>query len=258
MKKLFLLLLPLFALLKSQDGFFRFPHFLMDEADEGGSGGGSGDDESSDDSGDDDSADEDFESLPDWAKKKFGKQENEIKTLRKENGDRRTKNKGLSDRLDKFEKGLKSAFGVEEQEEVDFEKQVSSLSENLASTQFENAVISMAYENEIPKDKIGFFKYRLNEALQNLGEEDDLPEEVLAKLVQEVKGVGKGKGETGGEEHGTPPNDGNNGKGKFGKLTAEQYVKMTDSQANELFKNDRATYDRLHAEARQKRLFRAR
>jgi len=257
--------------MKCEGGFIRFGgigNMLMEEEGggeggagggggegsdgEGGSGEGKGKGEGKGDPDPNDKGANDFEDLPDWAKKEIG-------DLRKENASRRKSGKDVGDRLDNLQNGLKKAFGIEQNEEVDLNEQVSGLTERLEESQFHNAIVEMAYENEIPKDKISFFKFRLNEALQSVGEEEELPAEVMSAIVQEVKGAGKGAGSTDleGDEGGKKPTGEGEGKKKdFSKMSAEEFVKTSDSDKNLLFKNDRATYDRLHSEAKVKRLYR--
>jgi len=258
MRKLLVLFL---TLITNQDGHFSMFNDLFCPDDDGtGAGGGSSSDGKSKDDGkekDNQKKQADgggtakgdkIDDLPSWA-------QDEIKKLRNENASRRKSNSELSDRLGKLEKGLKSAFGVDGDEEVDLSEQVSALSNELTATQFNSAVVEMAYENEIPKDKIGFFKYRLNEALGLLGDDEELPKEILDSIVQEVKGVGKGAAQTSVNGDKKPNED---GKKSFEKLTAEEFVKMSEGDKNIMFTTDRARYDALHLEAKQKRLYKFR
>lgn len=246
------------SVLKDQRGFFRPGLFCMSpEGDGSGGGGGTGDNQNKDNgnNGDNKDSKEDIESLPEWAKSKLKAYESEVGNLRKENGSRRVENKSLSERLGKIESGLKKSLGVDDKEEVDLNEKVTGLTNQLMENQLNHSIIEMAYENEIPKDQIPYFKFLLNESFAVLGEEEELPEERLKEIVQKVKGVSQkpANSSVNGGANNDPSKD---QKKDYSKITPEQFAKMGDSEKNTLFKTDRSRYDALFLEAKQKRLFR--
>lgn len=251
MKKLILSIFTFFAIIMASNGGFICP--------EGEAGAGAGDDGGAGNNGEGGQGDagtgegsnaDGEKDLPEAIKK-------ELKKLREENASRRVKNKTLEDRLNKLESGLKGVFGGEQEEEGG-QGDAESLANNLNTIAFENAALNIALENGVPRDKVKYLKYRLTEAAANLGDDEELPEEILAEIIQEVKGTGKGKATTTPEEGKQKPAAGEEDSQQkdYSKTTAAEFVKLGESEKNKMFLTDRASYDRLYREAREKKLFR--
>lgn len=229
---------------------------------EGGTGGGSDKDPgqkggtggSTEDPGKDGKKDKDpegqgdgkVEDLPPWAQKL-------VKDLRKENADHRTKNKGFEDRFNKLEAGLKGLFGGDNDDKLTPEQRVEQLTEAAQQAEMKNAVLLLAMENGIATDKIDYLGYKINQAMASLDDGQELPDEELAKIVKEVKGLGggspgKGKADSSVDDKDANNKDPNSSKG----VTLDEFINMGVMAKSELYRKDKATYDRLFAEAKSK------
>lgn len=178
-----------------------------------------------------------------------------ILKLRKENAKHRTAVKTTEDRLGKLEKGLKSAFGLEDQESVDPEKQISSLQSEREALAFKAAVMETAIENGLNMDQANYFQFLLAQKSNELEEGEELSDEALTDLVTKSKAIG-GKGGVGGSTSvtggGTTPRK----PGASGDITLEQFTKMSMTEKSKLYQNDANTYNALMAEARSKKMVR--
>ncbi|MCK5880844.1 MAG: hypothetical protein KAG18_03150 [Sinobacterium sp.] len=237
MKKMLLMFLPMLAVMN---------HYIVD--DEGGGGQADeneliGEEETSEQTDEEEKAQEksDFESLPDWAQK-------QIKDLRQENGDRRTKSTALEDRLGKIEGGLKSMFGGGEGEELTPEQQLEAVVSENEALKYDMAMNDVCREHEISPDKKEYFDFLLNKACDTLEEGQELPEEALLEIVQQAKSSGA-KANSSVEED----NGGKKPEGSKGEKTLEEFNKMSIVEKTKLYQESPAVYKSLFAQSRGSR-----
>ncbi len=178
-----------------------------------------------------------------------------ILKLRKENAKHRTSSKSTEEKLGKLEKSLKSAFGLDDQESVDPEQQISSLQSEREVLAFKAAVMETAIENGLNMEQANYFQFLLAQKSNELEEGEELSDEDLAALVTKSKAIG-GKGGIGGSTSvnggGTAPRK----PGASGEITLEQFTKMSMTEKSKLYQNDANTYNSLMAEARSKKMVR--
>jgi len=226
-----------------------------DNGDAGGSEGGTGDngdDESrtgSDDNssqGNDDGANG-FDSFSPEAQKM-------IKDLRAENAKSRTKNKGIEERFGKLEKGLKSALGLGEDDQVSPEEQVASLTGQNDGLASQNAILEVAIENGLNKEQASYFTFLLQQEAQSMEDGDEMTEERYDEIIGQSKGHGvaaKKKADTDADGDGGNPNP---NKGNGDTVTVEQFSKMSYTEKSQLRAKNVPLYDKLFSGARAKRL----
>jgi len=180
-----------------------------------------------------------------------------IKKLRGENANSRTKNKGLEERLGKIEKGLKSMFGEEDDDDDRSpEDKLADAQAQNESVAFQNAMLEFCLDNGITdKSDRKYLSYLVAEASEELDEGEELSEEKLAELVQEAKSRGKGSGSKKANSS-ADSGDGNDNPSPDGdsEVTLDQFAEMSVLDKNELYRNHPDTYKKLWAQAKEKGL----
>lgn len=192
------------------------------------------DDDDEDDSLDDDSLDE--------------KTKKHIAKLRKENAKYRTKAKTADERALKLEQGLKGLVGGED--DVSPEEKLKNLQSQQEQVSFRAVVLEAALEHGVPKDKLKYFSFLIQEKLSELAEGEELTEENLIEIAKDVKssgGSGKPPGRT--SLDGNPPNP----NGKKGDVTLDDFVKMGITERSKLYSTNKGLYDQLFQDAKSKR-----
>mgnify|MGYP000156202652 CR=1 FL=1 len=178
-----------------------------------------------------------------------------IKDLRKENAKHRTKAKENGDKLETFMSGMKKALGMEEDDQVSPEEQVQNLSASNAGLEMQNAVLGLALENGLNKDQAEYLQFLIQKEAQSAEEDEEISDEVIESLVAKVKTVG---GANGGQGSGssTPDDDGKkpSDEGSKSDVTPEAFAKMGYSEKVGLMRTNKALYDKLMTEARNKGL----
>lgn len=219
-----------------------------------------------DDPGGDDPNQNDPEGSENWDEKT----KNYIKSLRSENAKYRTQAKKNEQRLtdlgkkfDGLQGGLKKALGLGDDSTETPEEKAKSLQSHVDSLEFELGVRDVALEHGLgDKKSVKYMKFLMQERMADLEEGDEISEDDLNDIVKQVKETVGGQsgtsttntsktsptGSTGGDK--TPSNNTN------GAMSAEQFSKMTLGEKTALFQKNRAAYDKLMAEAREKRLIR--
>lgn len=175
-----------------------------------------------------------------------------IKELRAENAKTRTERNNLSTRMENFENGFKQMFGDEgEGQELTPEQQIESLNTNFQDLSFSNAVMGIAYQNDVPHDKLEYFEFLMNKEVEGLEEGQELSEESLAGLIQKVKGSGfQGEANSSVNEGNAAGKDPN----ASGATNLDAFVGMSLQERSELYRKDPNTYNALYKQAREKRL----
>ncbi len=181
----------------------------------------------------------------------------EIKKLRAENAKHRTKNKSLEDEFGKV-KGtmskLKSALGVEGDEEDEPEKQIATLKQQNEALQIQNAMSELCREHEVPRKGEKYFNFLIAQEFESLEEGAEIPEERILEIVKETKQMfssGNGSGTGTGVGTGKKPPPGENADA----ISAAQFAKMNPGEKSVLYTKNPALYSKLFNEAKEKRLF---
>ncbi len=187
--------------------------------------------------------DDDFSKLPDWAQKN-------IKELREENKQRRLENTTLSEKFSGLEGSLKKVFGGKDEEKYDPKDVIEELAMRAEQLEVENALITVAHENDIPKDKMNYFSYLLKQATDLLDEGEELPGEEFEKIVNNVKAVSAKKGaansSVGSGNNRTDSQGGTEGP------TYEEFLKMDNVQKTELYRKSPKLYEQYFADSKKK------
>jgi len=110
-----------------------------------------------------------------------------ITKLRKENAGHRTRANTTKNEFDAFKQKVSKAVGNED-DEVPAEKRVEELSSQAQSLAMENAILSMAVENNVPKDGLKYFKFLVAQAAEELAEGEELSEEAMVEILADVRG----------------------------------------------------------------------
>lgn len=182
-----------------------------------------------------------------------------VKQLRKENKGHRQKAKGLEDRLNTLESGLKKAFGVEDDENIPPEKRIEDLTAQNEAKELRLAILESAIEHGISgKEGIDYFEFLVSKKLQTLGENEELSDEDISEISQKVSAIhGTGSGGATSGKTSFPDKDNSEPKpGPGGEVTLEQFNEMDIMQKSELFRTNKPLYDKLMAEAKAKKMFR--
>ncbi len=255
--------------------------FLMDKAGEANGGGGgsgnSGGDSGKDGEGkkdgeggeggdgngskDDDQGGEEDEGKVDLSKQPKAVQKL-IQKLRTENAGLRTKNKDSSTKQAAIKKLLVEA-GLAEDDSVEPEEQVKTLTAQTTALGVRNAILEACVEHGVGKDHKKFFEFLVTQELEALGEDDELTDERIAELAEEAKGmkaagsgarstsVTKKKDEKGKGNEGNPPPEG----GGDTEVTLDKFVRMNVLEKSDLYRKKPELYDRLKKEAQSKGKF---
>lgn len=177
-----------------------------------------------------------------------------VKNLRKENKGYRQKAQALEEKVDRFESALKTALGVEGDDDVAPEDKIKNLTQMNEAKELRLAILESAIEHGVHgQEGVEYFEFLVNKRLSGLEEGQNLEDEDFAEIVEKVKQVHGGGGSpsknTTFSESQTP------NPGKPGEVTLEQFMKMTNMEKGEIFRTDEAHYNRLMQEARSKKLF---
>jgi hypothetical protein len=179
-----------------------------------------------------------------------------IRKLRRENAKYRTKATNLENNYNALASKVKKLAGGKEDDELTPEQRAEQLEATAGQTAFDNAILSAAVEHGVGKSGLKYFRFLVQERVNELGEGEELGEDDLAEIAAEAAAKSGGKGAktsvTGDDERSA---GGGKKPGKSGKVTLDQFVKMTVSQKSDLQKQDPDLYVALFTEAREKRKF---
>lgn len=170
----------------------------------------------------------------------------EIKKLRKEAADRRTKAKEAETKFNalnaKLEK-LSKLFGDED--EVDPETKLKTLQEEKEALEIEASIAHLSRVYQVPVEQDDYFRFLLSQRLGALKEGEELGEDELMEVIEKVKAVaapGKPSGGTGlGGQKPQP------GAGEA--VTVDQFKKMSTLEKSALYQKNPALYDKLRQES---------
>lgn len=171
----------------------------------------------------------------------------EIKKLRAENARHRTKNKEIESQYtsmqSKFSK-MKEAAGIsDDQEEVDPAVLVQQKDERIAELEYQIAMNEVRAGLGISSEHQEYFDFLVAKRLQDLEEEEELGDEELQEIARKVLG-NSAPSTTGIRQQTKKPLEKES-------VSVQKFAQMTMTEKNQLFLNDRATYDRLFEEAKK-------
>ena len=169
----------------------------------------------------------------------------EIKRLREEAKSRRLENKKINDRLQKMEKGLKSAFGDESTDENPEEK-IKRISEEREAINERIAILDICAEHGIAKKDRAYLRFQLQNAAEGLEEGEQITEEIMQDIVKEVKSRSKSEKKEANSSVKGPPKEGENaGNQAITKEDVENFKKMTIAEKTEVYDKSEARYEKL-------------
>jgi hypothetical protein len=177
--------------------------------------------------------------------------------LRKENAGHRNKNKDLASKVTAEQertKAILKAAGLLEEEKPE-EKLAATTAQN-ESLAFHSAVLESAIEHGIPKEGLKYYQFLISEAVNELGEGEEISDEKLAEIVKEAKGFGGKK---------TPANStvlDKNGKpivtpdpAATGDMTLEKFCAMGVIERSNFYLKNAAQYEEFMKLAKAKKKF---
>lgn len=173
-----------------------------------------------------------------------------IQSLRKENGDHRTKNKNLVESHSKLKSALIESGLIENDEESPEEK-LKSLTNGFQSVSLANHVLRSALKNGVEEESLEYFEFLVQKRMSSLEEGSELTHDDLTEIALAAKGRGTSSvGTTSvGSGSATKPNPEGSGE-----VTVSQFVHMSMSDKTVLFKKNPDLYNRLFSEAKSKKL----
>lgn len=177
-----------------------------------------------------------------------------IKKLRNENAKHRTKGKELASTLKtekERSKAILKAAGVDVEDEKPEEK-IEKLTNSTNELAFRNTILEVAIEHGVPKDKVKYFTFLVQEATSALEEGEELSEDDVKALAKEAKGMQKKKANSSingaeGDEGGDPP------PAEGDKITLDSFCSMSITEKSKLYEKQPAVYEALAKQAKAKK-----
>lgn len=209
----------------------------------GGGGGGSGDPANKNQKPDEKSKENPFSDLDEANK--------EIKRLRAESADRRTKNKTLEESITSLSEKLgkiNTHLGIKD--DVDPAEQLQGLTAQNEQLSIEISLQQLARTQQIPVEHDEYFRFLIGKKFEALKEGEELSDEAINEVVAEVKKYSgfKGNKSTGLSGGQAPAKNGEGGKGD--EVTAEQFKKMSLVDKSKLFEENKELYLKLQKATR--------
>lgn len=183
-----------------------------------------------------------------------------IKQLRTESADKRTKNKELSDNVkalnEKFstlQTGIAKALGIET--EATPEQQLEQVQGKAYELETQNFMLNTMMEKGINKDQADYFSFLVEKRANELGENEEMTEEMLDSIVADVHKVSGASGNNStsvqtGSPNGTSPagNIANTGP------SIEEFAKMNTTEKSQIYAKSPEMYNTLMTQAVTKNL----
>lgn len=192
----------------------------------------------------DGSADDD-EDLGDFADPK--KAMAEIKKLRKESADKRTKSKDLETKLNamtaQMDK-LKKAIGGEE-DDLSPEEKISRLQSEKEQVEIEASINHLARVYQVPIEHDDYFRFLLSKKFSELQDGEEVDDEQMNEIVSKVGALSAGQKGNGTGVDSKKPNPGTGTDG----VTAADFKKMGTIEKSQLYSKNPTLYDKLRTEA---------
>lgn len=170
-----------------------------------------------------------------------------IKGLRDENAKYRTRAKDLeskvtetSERLGKFETGLKTLFG-EEGDELSPEERVEALQAQNEQLAVQSAMKEAAFEYGIGRDSYEYFEFLVSKRLNDLEEGEEITEEDLEDIAKSANSrTANSSTSVGTDANGNPAPIANEGS-----ITLDAFMEMGIGEKSVLYQKDKALYESL-------------
>lgn len=157
----------------------------------------------------------------------------------------------LEERLQKFEKSVKSLSG-EEEEPSQVSPELEQIREQALKAQLMLDLTYVAIDHEVPKDFIKYFITDISDEINALEEGEELDNEIIEKVAVKFRNLGGGvKKEfktsvTSEKGAGTPPPS-----GQQVAMTPEQFAKLSITEKGQMYVKDQAQYTTLMKQARE-------
>jgi hypothetical protein len=186
----------------------------------------------------------DLDSLPEATR-------NYIKKLRRESAKYRTKASNLEGMLGQQSERIKKLAGGDD-DDTPPEKRVEELGATASTLAFENAILQTAVDHGIGKEGLKYYKFLVQERMQELGEGEELSDDDLEEIADEARA------KTTKTRAKTSVTDGDSKSGKApgtkSGVTVEQFARMTIAEKTEFRQKSPDQYAALWNEAMDKRL----
>lgn len=173
------------------------------------------------------------------------KQKAYVKGLRDENAKYRTRSKeqgsqvdALTGRLDKFETGLKTLFG-EEDDKLTPEERIEALQGKNEQLAIQSALQEAAFEYGIGKESFDYFQFLVTKKLNELEEGEELADADLDAIAAQAKAKVPANTSVGDGGGGPPPTTGD------GALTLNEFKVMGIGERSLLYQKDKNLYDSM-------------
>ena len=179
-----------------------------------------------------------------------------LKALREENASHRIANKELTERLGKFETGLKNLFGggdgddnrdtpesrIDELEERFYERE-----EQLEAEREQNVLLSIAYRAKIPDENLEYFEFLMEKEIDNAGE-DGVTDARVQEVIKKVKGLSAPASTSVSDGPSSTPAPAID---IGGDVDLDRFVGMKITERQALYNKNKELYESLHRQARE-------
>lgn len=175
-----------------------------------------------------------------------------LKKMRAENAKHRTRANKLEAEFEGVKTRLKGLVGGDDTDNVPPEKKIEELASSVNSFAMENAILTIAVQNNIGADSLDYFKFLVSKRAGELAEGEELTDEDLKPILDEVRSKQKStqtSTSVSANQSNTNPNAGS-------EVTLEQFAKMGIIEKSTLYRKNPSLYESLMAQARIKKLIR--
>ena len=176
-----------------------------------------------------------------------------IKQLRNENATRRQEYQSLQEQMQgyderfnaqneqlmQYQDSMKQMLGIEE--ELSPQDAAMHYQENYEQQEFQNTILSAAYQNGIPPESLDYFEFCVQ---KELATGNDLTEETFGQILQNVKGMGQGQQQSIGGFNQQPSSAQGTPAAQI-QVTPEQFKKMSNSDLSEMRTQNPTQYKKL-------------
>jgi len=180
------------------------------------------------------------------------KTQNYLKKMRAENAKHRTRANKVETELEGVKAKLKGLAGGEE-DDTPPEKKIEELASSVNSLSMENAILSIAVQNNIGSDGLDYFKFLVGKRAGELEEGEEITDEDLKPIIAEVRAKIGSKTTT---STSVTTSQGNTNPNSSGDVTLEQFAKMGIMDKSTLYRKNPKLYESLMAQAKDKKLIR--
>lgn len=175
---------------------------------------------------------------------------NYLKRMRAENAKHRTRANKLETEFESVKARLKGLVGGEDGDDETPEQKIEGLASSVNSLSMENAILSIAVQNNIGADSLEYFQFLVSKRTNELQEGEELTDEDLKPILDEVNSKRKSTQSSTSvspDQTKTNPTAGS-------EITLEQFSKMGMLDKSALFRKSPQLYESLMVQARTKKL----